>query len=497
MVRDRVPGYCRRISHGQSGRHALAVTLMVCLPALLGLAGNSATAATIYGSDDSNPAILYAIDTSTGATSAVGLLGFRTSAIAQSPRDFGVYHVDKTKNGWLTRWDPVTKTNTNIGHTGALVPRLIKLAFDSTGTLYGMGGDYDRRLYRLDTTTGVATLVGTVTGIEGSWGDIAFGPGDTLYLIDYSYARLYTVNMGTLAATFVGWLGFYEQAGLVYSGGYLYSAGDELVRVNPATGAGMRVAYLGPSITDLTTANPVFTSVNVSKAADPSDVTSGDVVTYTITVTNTGAAQGYISRITDVLPAGFTYVIGSTTGISTGDPSVNGQILEWNGSWLVPIGSAVELTFQATAGGASGTYYNNVTVCGDNFNAFSTGDTAPVTVGAPLIDLAKEVDKSEAVPGEELIYSVLYRNLGDSTAHTLFIVDTIPAHTSYVPGSLRIGGAGSTYATAQVLTDGPGDDEGEASGSTVTFRIDLVLADDGVPDSGDDEGKVYFKVVVQ
>jgi serralysin len=65
-------------------------------------------------------------------------------------------------------------TTTRIGAAGTL-PSFNALEFDSTGTLYGLGGS---TLYRINTTTGVATSVGGIGG--NSAGDLFF-LGGTVY----------------------------------------------------------------------------------------------------------------------------------------------------------------------------------------------------------------------------------------------------------------------------------------------------------------------------
>ncbi|MHC5074506.1 MAG: hypothetical protein ACYTFE_06750, partial [Planctomycetota bacterium] len=116
-----------------------------------------------------------------------------------------------------------------------------------------------------------------------------------------------------------------------------------------------------------------------------------------------------------------------------------------------------------------GTHYNNVTVSGSNFALISTGDTAPVRVTAPLMNLTKTANQSSGKPGEEIIYSVHYRNLGDGSAQTLVIMDTIPLSTSFVSGSMQLGSAGSPYDDPgnTMLTDVGGDDAGEINNNNV------------------------------
>jgi hypothetical protein len=92
---------------------------------------------------------------------------------------------------------------------------------------------------------------------------------------------------------------------------------------------------------------------------------------------------------------------------------------------------------------------------------------------------------------------VHYRNSGNGTAQALFIVDTIPLYTTYVSGSLQRGTASSNYGDPAntTLTDSDGDsDGGSTQEDTIVFVINSIDPDDGVPGSGADEGKVFFKV---
>ena len=114
----------------------------------------------------------------------------------------------------------------------------------------------------------------------------------------------------------------------------------------------------------------------------------------------------------------------------------------------------------------------------------------------PIITLLKSADHSSGPPGTEVIYSIHYKNLGAGPASNLIITDTIPAHTAYVTGSLRMGGGGSTYASAAALTDASDIDAGAVSGTDITFIISSVAKDDGATDSGPDEGISYFKVKI-
>jgi len=126
--------------------------------------------------------------------------------------------------------------------------------------------------------------------------------------------------------------------------------------------------------------------VTVTKSVTPSAVTAGGTVSYTITLSNPSTVPVPISSVTDHLPDGFAYVTGSTTGLTTGDPSIAGQDLTWSGSFSIPAGSVATpgtatLTFSATASSVPGTYTNSASAVGSQgATVIPATDVAPVTV---------------------------------------------------------------------------------------------------------------------
>jgi len=123
-------------------------------------------------------------------------------------------------------------------------------------------------------------------------------------------------------------------------------------------------------------------------------------------------------------------------------------------------------------------------------------DSLNVALLQPLITLTKAVDKAAANPGDELLYTIHYRNTGQGTANTFILLDTLPFSTTYIAGSIRMGSAVSTYDSATTKTDVSGDDEAELNGSDIIIKINTISPDDGSANSGPDEGKAYFKVTV-
>lgn len=141
----------------------------------------------------------------------------------------------------------------------------------------------------------------------------------------------------------------------------------------------------------LTLFSPVgLLPVTVEKSVTPSVVAPGGTVTYTITLSNRSSVAVPISSITDHLPDGFSYIAGSTTGVTTDDPATSGQDLTWSGSYSIPAGSVdapatLNLSFQATASTVLGTYTNSASATGaEGATVIPAVDVAPVTVQNPV-----------------------------------------------------------------------------------------------------------------
>ena len=175
------------------------------------------------------------------------------------------------------------------------------------------------------------------------------------------------------------------------------------------------------------------------------------------------------------------------TGINTG--IFTGAISTVSASAIIMNNGVIQVTGATTV---TATYIDAIDV---NLQLNQPRSDSVVNA-APLLTLAKAVSHAAAPPGAEIIYTVSYRNAGGAPAHTVMIMDTIPMYTTYVPGSLRVGNAASTYANAAILTDAADADIGAINGTMILFVIRSVPANDLVDGSGTDEGKVYFKVKV-
>lgn len=226
--------------------------------------------------------------------------------------------------------------------------------------------------------------------------------------------------------------------------------------------------------------------MSISKSVDQATVDPGDTVVYTITINNTGTASGNITTIVDDLPSGFSYVSGTTTGLTTSEPSGTSQ-LTWTGTWSVSASDSLTLTFKAKASLTPGTYDNTASTNGTNFDSKTTGPTAQVQINGPGLTLTKSVDKASAAPGDTITYTINYSNSGNGNATYVFILESIPTDTDYTTGSA----SGTNMTITYSHNNGSSYDSSETPPVTdLSFQLSGTLAPGA-------NGSVEFKVKVK
>jgi uncharacterized repeat protein (TIGR01451 family) len=128
-----------------------------------------------------------------------------------------------------------------------------------------------------------------------------------------------------------------------------------------------------------------FTSVTATKTADAAATVPGAQDGYTITLANTGSAAAPVTTITDTLPAGFSYVAGSTTGGITANPTVSGSQLTWTGTFSVPASGTLVFHFKVTVSTTPGHYTNSASASNGASTVASVTGTAPIDVGTVAV----------------------------------------------------------------------------------------------------------------
>ena len=168
-----------------------------------------------------------------------------------------------------------------------------------------------------------------------------------------------------------------------------------------------------------------------TKTAVEGTYTPGELVTYVVTLRNTGAAALTRLMVTDDLggyPFGgttvypLTYEAGSIAQFTNGVPQVAPAVVAGPPMVIsgitVPAGGDVVLVYQARANeyanpAVGGTINNTVTVTGDGLSTPITA-TETVTVAAgPDLSICKSITPSQVVDNDRVTYTFVIQNSGN------------------------------------------------------------------------------------
>ncbi len=280
-----------------------------------------------------------------GTTTAPALIG-----IGQATNTSVYFNTDFTFTGPINRFDGVTTTGyattwvtMNSGQGGA---------FD--GNVYYVGGGplagQGNNLYQVS-PLGAITALGLLTPLDPAdtifanlgVGDVAADANGRLYwyasLGGTGLSYLYEIDIATLKVRNLGNYGpngatgaAFDTLGNLITSTVTFAAPytSTLYSINLATGVATVVGGAGATVTGLPvnqqvldlascnfpTLNPNLTlTKTVANITVPSATTAlpGNTLEYTMTITNTGNLAADLTKLSDAIPTGTTYVAGSTT----------------------------------------------------------------------------------------------------------------------------------------------------------------------------------------
>ena len=191
------------------------------------------------------------------------------------------------------------------------------------------------------------------------------------------------------------------------------------------------LTYNGSSTNSNIAYGEILDVLTATKTAVEGSYTPGALVTYVVTLRNTGAAPlngltvtddlgGYDFNGTTVYP--LTYEDGSAAlfvdGVPQAAPVVTaGPPLVVTGI-NVPAGGDVVLVYQARANAyadptAGGTIDNTVTVTGDGLSAPITATETVVAEAAPVLTISKSITPAQVVDNDRVTYTFVIQNAGN------------------------------------------------------------------------------------
>ncbi|WP_053956604.1 DUF7507 domain-containing protein [Inediibacterium massiliense] len=191
---------------------------------------------------------------------------------------------------------------------------------------------------------------------------------------------------------------------------------------------------------ETTITTPIDTSADLSvvKISSPDPVLAGELLTYTIEVTNGGPSDAQNVSVADIVPA----------EILNPEFSIDGGIIF--SPWVSPYsigtlvaGASITILIRGTVDASyAGTLTNTARVNSPTPDPDPTNNTSTETTQVELarLDLVKSADKKVVDIGDTITYRVIITNSGTLIAQNIIFKDTIPEGTSFIQDSVKVNG---------------------------------------------------------
>ena len=241
------------------------------------------------------------------------------------------------------------------------------------------------------TTTGATGTIGAADGsiFAGTPAVLSDWPADSLTLVTTSIEM---TGGNTISVTDKLFLGGLNSTSTDYTIVFTFvvtgpvATPTSVVPVNFISSGG-QIKHTGKiSETSFPPIDPVENKLTLSKAANPTALPiGGGTVTYTVTMTNSGAVTTSLRDLVDTLPTPALGTVSYDPGSATFDGSpypdsqltISGQQLTWLGPFALPAGGSRQFTYDVTYASVPGADYDN--------NAFGS-------IGLQQIDTTLDTD---------------------------------------------------------------------------------------------------------
>lgn len=197
---------------------------------------------------------------------------------------------------------------------------------------------------------------------------------------------------------------------------------------------------------------------------------TGDVLTYTVAIINSGDLTGTATTLSDPIPTGTSYVDGSAQVTGGGTLTATASSIDWAGE-IAP-GARVTVTFQVTLTAINGSVTNTATIS-DPLLSAAVVKSASTSVAVPNYSTSTKTSTPASGglvnTGDLITYTVTVINSGLVTG-TASLTDYAPAGTNYIPGSATVLGGGTLTENNGIEWTGPISVGGRI---TATFSVSV------------------------
>jgi uncharacterized repeat protein (TIGR01451 family) len=194
--------------------------------------------------------------------------------------------------------------------------------------------------------------------------------------------------------------------------------------------------------------NPPPSDLSISKVGSPNPVSLGGNLTYTILVSNLGPSDALDVTVTDVVPAGVTFVsVTASQGSCSGTATVTCTLGKLSAAGTATITLIVTPT-------TAGTITNTATVSGfiTDTSPGNNSATALTTVsGSADLSVSQSDAPDPVLVGGNLTYTVTATNNGPAGASGVTISDPLPGGVTFISASPSQGSCSGTATVSCAL----------------------------------------------
>lgn len=172
-------------------------------------------------------------------------------------------------------------------------------------------------------------------------------------------------------------------------------------------------------------------SLQISKDDGVASVQPGDIVTYTIVISNTGNQDAAGVVLTDTLPL-HTSVLGVGGG-----GVVNNGVVTWDIGSLTGLSSqqrSLSLQVDSSLPAGVDILTNQAELSGEGLATVQSSDV-DVADASPVLVLSKTDDLTITQVGTALTYTLTVSNVGNQEAAGVILTDNLPSYTSFITAS--------------------------------------------------------------
>jgi uncharacterized repeat protein (TIGR01451 family) len=202
------------------------------------------------------------------------------------------------------------------------------------------------------------------------------------------------------------------------------------------------------TVSNIITTGIESAQLDLVKSVDKGYAKVGDLLTYTIDITNTGTVEAQNVIITDNPPNGTIFSLNSVfiDGLAAPgeDPSIGINLGNIASGGTVQVVFSVEVTSlpvpNPTINTASGNFDFQLGPTEPIENRTSDSNPIPTQIEIVSLDMAKTSNKTAVAVGDTIIYSIVLNNTGTVALDNVVFTDVLVSEVSYVAGSFSVDG---------------------------------------------------------